>query len=172
MTLSFCLTKGPHTRCPASHPHSSKQPLETCLIHLPKHPARRSLPHLRLPPLRIQPRLLVGHRLRGDARDEVDLRRRNRLRAVPQLVAADEGQVHGDADILHNEGLVIEASDKGFQPFCQDQQDEEDDPGIGTVVAEGCEVGEVIGADALSGYGAAEGDVGDEDADPGEGACG
>lgn len=71
---------------------------------------------------------------------------------------------------MYNEGLVIEASNKGFQPFCQDQQDEEAYADVGAVVSEGRAVGEVLGPDALSGYGAAEGDVRDEDADPGEGA--
>lgn len=158
------------TASPFSH-RTLEQPLETSPIHLTERPARRPLRNLPLRPLRSQPRLLLRNSLHRHARGQIGLRGAHRIRAEPELVPANADEVHGDADVLHDEAFAIEAADERLQALRQRQEDEERDGGVGPVVAERRAVGEPVGADLLGRHRAAEGDVGDEDADPGQDAC-
>lgn len=128
-----------------------EEPLEKSPTHLSQRPARRPLRNLPLRPLHSQPRLLPRNSLYRHTRGHIGLRGAHRFRAEPGLEPADADEVHGEADVLHDEALAIEAADERLQALRQRQEDEERDGGVGPVVAEG--------------------DAGDEDADPGEDAC-
>lgn len=90
---------------------------------------------------------------------------------LDELVAEDEAQVDGDAEVSSDEVLVLllakVAADKDVVVLGESDEDAHGESTDGTPHAQGSDVGESLVGNALSLAGTAPVDVGDEDGDPG-----
>lgn len=155
-----------HSREPGPFPSDLENRANSLIIYPLPPPLR--LPGILLHLRRNKLRLLIVNALLPT----IHIRRLgpHHLRLHNELVAQDHDDVERDAEVVRDEGRVVEAAsgEPDAEAFEDGDQAAEEESAVGAGFAEGGFVSERAVRDALRAAGVDEEDVGDKNGDPGE----